>query len=394
MSDTRFFDDRLTYLSFVTTSNEKNVVANEISSVIKSISKEKAALRIFDAGIGDGSLLMNVIKNCHKEFPYIPFFVMAKEISIEDVRLALEKLSDRFIEHPNMVFTITNLYFSEAASLQSNNPKKQKKMKWNSLALEGNSSYEFNNQLTNIEDLLKDSWTIDEDPVTHQLTNIEDLLKDSWTIDEDPVTHRASYKNPSVLTIYRKDHENLVDRYIPNKGDDKKVFDLILASQPYRSRTSEKKKVDFVIKPMIDILNKNGKLVIVHSCGNDSVSKVIKQLWPKENPYPTPARAIIKYLKKTLPARKLDDLVFHKPVKFAYKLKPIPDDNNSIATSLFSAAWNNIVYVGQMNSDQINQAQEDGKYVEVIENLLEENDNTVHFNNEMFVIEKNRIFKP
>ena len=186
----------------------------------------------------------------------------------------------------------------------------------------------------------------------------------------------------------------MVDRYIPNKGDDKKVFDLILASQPYRSRTSEKKKVDFVIKPMIDILNKNGKLVIVHSCGNDSVSKVIKQLWPKENPYPTPARAIIKYLKKTLPARKLDDLVFHKPVKFGYKLKPIPDDNNSIATSLFSAAWNNIVYVGQMNSDQINQAQEDGKYVEVIENLLEENDNTVHFNNEMFVIEKNRIFKP
>ena len=109
------------------------------------------------------------------------------------------------------------------------------------------------------------------------------------------------------------------------------------------------------------------------------MSKVIKQIWPKENPYPTPARAIIKYLKKTVPARKLDNLVFHKPVKFGYKHKPIPDDNNSIATSLFSAAWNNIVYVGQMNSEQINQAQEDGKYVEVIENLLEENDNTVHF---------------
>jgi hypothetical protein len=78
MSDTRFFDDRLTYLSFVTTSNEKNVVANEISSVIKSISKEKAALRIFDAGIGDGSLLMNVIKNCHKEFPLHTLFCDGK----------------------------------------------------------------------------------------------------------------------------------------------------------------------------------------------------------------------------------------------------------------------------------------------------------------------------
>ena len=372
MSDSRFFDDRLTYLSFVTTSNEKNVVAKEISSVIKSISKEKAALRIFDAGIGDGSLLMNVIKNCHKEFPYIPFFVMAKEISIEDVRLALEKLSDRFIEHPNMVFTITNLYFSEAASLKSNNAKKQKKMKWNTLALEGNSSYEFN----------------------QQLTDVDELLKDSWTIEEDPVTHRASYKNPSVLTIYRKDHENLVERYIPAKGDDKKLFDLVLASQPYRSRTSEKKKADFVIKPMIDILNKSGKLVVVHSCGNDSVSKVIKQLWPKETPFPTPARSIIKYLKKSLSTRKLDDLVFHKPVKFEYNLKSIPDDNNSIATSIFSAAWNNIVYVGQMTEDQINEAQSDGKHIEVVENLLEENNNIVKFNNEMFVIEKNRIFKP
>jgi len=47
-----------------------------------------------------------------------------------------------------------------------------------------------------------------------------------------------------------------------------------------------------------------------------------------------------------------------------------------------------------MNSNQITRAQEEGKYVEVIEKLLFENDNTVHFNNEMFVIEKNRIFKP
>jgi len=51
------------------------------------------------------------------------------------------------------------------------------------------------------------------------------------------------------------------------------------------------------IKPMIDILNKSGKLIVVHSCGNDSVSKVIKLLWPKETPFPTPARSIIKYLK-------------------------------------------------------------------------------------------------
>tara|TARA_B100001113_G_scaffold349756_1_gene345684 strand:+ start:259 stop:1377 length:1119 start_codon:yes stop_codon:yes gene_type:complete len=372
MAESRFFDDRLTYLSFVTTSNEKNIVADQLSTVIKSISKEKAALRIFDAGIGDGSLLMNVIKNCHKEFPYIPFFVMAKEISIEDVRLALEKLSDRFIEHPNMVFTITNLFFSEAPALRSKNSTKQKKMKWKTLALDGNSSYEFNKQLT----------------------NIDELLKDAWTIDEDPKTNRATYRNPSVLTIYRKDHENLVDRYIPDQNDDKKLFDLIIASQPYRSRTSEKKKVDFVIKPMIDALNKNGKLAVIHSAGGDSVTKAIKKIWPSEVPFPTPASKIIKYLKKSLPSKKLDDLVFHKPVKFKFHLKSIPADNNSIATSLFSAAWNNIVYVGQMSADKIQEAQANGDHEEVIKNLLDDENNKIHFKNEIFVIEKNRIFKP
>ena len=366
MAESRFFDDRLTYLSFVTTSNEKNIVADQLSTVIKSIPKEKAALRIFDAGIGDGSLLMNVIKNCHKEFPYIPFFVMAKEISIEDVRIALEKLADRFIEHPNMVFTITNLYFSEAASLRSKSPKKQKKMKWKTLALNGNSSHDFNKQLT----------------------NIDDLLKDAWTIDEDPKTHRATYRNPSVLTIYRKDHENLLDRYIPEQNDNNKLFDLIIASQPYRSRTSEKKKVDYVINPMIDALNKNGRLAVVHSSGNDSVTKAIKKIWPNEVPFPTPASKIIKYLKKSLPGKKLDDLIFHKPINFKFYLKSIPTDNNSIATSLFSAAWSNIVYVGQTSADKIKKAQLNGDHEEVIKKLLDDEDNKIHFKDEIFVIEK------
>jgi len=36
--------------------------------------------------------------------------VVAKEISLEDVRLGLEKMPDRFFEHPHTVLVVTNLF--------------------------------------------------------------------------------------------------------------------------------------------------------------------------------------------------------------------------------------------------------------------------------------------
>ena len=124
--DFRFFDSRQKYLLFVTCTNEKIKIAEKISQYIKKIKPKKPALKIFDAGLGDGTLLMSVLRNCHKEFPTIPFLVGGKEISMEDVRLSIEKLPDRFIEHPNMVFFATNLHYSESASLTSKNLEKHK----------------------------------------------------------------------------------------------------------------------------------------------------------------------------------------------------------------------------------------------------------------------------
>ena len=45
---------------------------------------------------------------------------------MEDVRLGLEKLPDRFAEHKNTVFVISNLNYVESTSLKSRNVKKQK----------------------------------------------------------------------------------------------------------------------------------------------------------------------------------------------------------------------------------------------------------------------------
>ena len=76
----RFFDNRQKYLLFVTTTNEKNVIADNIYPHIKKIKPKNPGLKIFDAGMGDGSLLMNVMRQCHQEHPQIPLLISTKEI--------------------------------------------------------------------------------------------------------------------------------------------------------------------------------------------------------------------------------------------------------------------------------------------------------------------------
>ena len=96
----RFYDNREKYLLFVTTTNEKNQIADAIRPHVNKIKPIKPGIKIFDAGMGDGSLLMNVMRQCHSANPTIPLLVATKEISIEDVRLGLEKLPNAIETKP------------------------------------------------------------------------------------------------------------------------------------------------------------------------------------------------------------------------------------------------------------------------------------------------------
>ena len=51
--EVRFFDNRQRYLLFVTTTNEKAVIAEKLSHIINELKPIKPALKIFDAGVGD-----------------------------------------------------------------------------------------------------------------------------------------------------------------------------------------------------------------------------------------------------------------------------------------------------------------------------------------------------
>src|SRR5690606_31503682 len=108
--DFRFFDNRQKYLMFVNTCSEKWVVANRIAMELDNIHPRPPALRLFDAGVGDGTVLTRVMRTMHARFPTVPFYIAGKEISLEDVRLTLEKMADRFFEHPATILVLTNLY--------------------------------------------------------------------------------------------------------------------------------------------------------------------------------------------------------------------------------------------------------------------------------------------
>jgi len=62
---------------------------------------------MFDAGVADGTVMLRVLRAMHDRFPHMPVSRVGKEISLEDVRLALQKMSDRFCEHPATVLILT-----------------------------------------------------------------------------------------------------------------------------------------------------------------------------------------------------------------------------------------------------------------------------------------------
>src|ERR1700756_3607617 len=94
----RFYDNRQKYLLFVNTCSEKWVVAQRVGMELANIHPRPPAGRPVDAGVGDGTVLARVMRALHTPFPTMPSYIVGKEISLEDVRLALEKMPDRFYE--------------------------------------------------------------------------------------------------------------------------------------------------------------------------------------------------------------------------------------------------------------------------------------------------------
>src|SRR5262249_18677230 len=154
----RFYDNRQKYLLFVTTCGEKWVIAQRIGPELANWPPRPPALRVFDAGTGDGTVLARTMRGMHARFPTMPFYIVGKEISLEDVRLVLEKMPDRLFEHPATVLVMTNMSYAEAPWLTPGSVTSATSFVWHELPLAGGTAHDFEAQIAELQPFLAEHW--------------------------------------------------------------------------------------------------------------------------------------------------------------------------------------------------------------------------------------------
>lgn len=369
-SNFRFFDNRQKYLLFVNTCGEKEVIAERVTLELGNIHPSPPAVRLFDAGMGDGSVLSRVMRAMHQRFPTMPFYVVGKEISLEDIRLSLDKMPDRFHEHPATVLIVTNLYYSEAPWLRTNSAAAASRFVWEEVALTGNTSHEFEQQIRDLGPFLSENW--------------QAKIGKSG----NPI-----YDRPVVMAIYREDHKFLLDQVIPRRGAVEADFDLVMASQPYRARTSADFKAEKVIAPLARALRPGGRLIGIHSCGGDPGMEIIENVWPGEQPFGTDRHDILKAVKKTLgkDARHFNFNAYadNRSI-FKYDMHTLPNEvDSSIGTSTLLAAWNAAIYVAQIEDQRVEEAMEGSRYLDATRQVVQDRGG-LWFYDESYAISRKR----
>ena len=367
MGKKRFFDDRLKYLSFIQNTGEKKAISEKIYSHIASLSQNKSYLRVLDAGTGDGTIFSNIVKSFHRFHPYTSLLITGKEVSYEDLKNTLDKTPDRFVEHPNLLITMSNVKFSELGSIESSNKIKDKRVKKFNLVLKSDNSYDFNSQISGAK--------------------LGNFIKKNWGIEIDN-RGRTSYSSPCIIWIYREDNERHLKQFIGNDYKNNK-YDLIVASQAYRAASSVKVKVNNVIGPLMRLLNKSGKLLVTHSCGGESVQKILKLAFKDKEAFPNTAKDIIEYLKDN-PFGENNIFKFLNPISYYFKFRKSPDQT---VTELFGhnidAKWANILYVGQIPEKDILNVEANQRLHNKVKKAIN-NSGKIQFKNEIFSIVRQR----
>ena len=368
-SNFRFYDNRQKYLMFVNTCSEKWVVAERVAAELDTLVPKPPALRLFDAGVGDGTVLARVLRMLHRRFEHVPFYIAGKEISLEDVRLTLDKMPDRFFEHPETVLALTNLPYAHAPWLHART-EGSAPPHWHEVALNGSTAADFERQILGLQPFLAEHWR----------TRVSDksgaLLADT----------------PTVIVLYRSDCRFILDQVIPRPGAAVAEFDLILASQPYRLRATTEFKAQRVLAPLARALRPGGRLLGIHSAGNDPALEIVQRVWPDENPFTSSRRELLDATREALKADaqnfKFDPLPNARAM-FRYEMHTLPDEIESaegiIGTSTLLAAWNAATYVAQIDDERLSQAMSNSAYLDGTRAVLRKH-GELWFNDESYLV--------
>jgi hypothetical protein len=364
----RFFDSRAAYLLFVTTTNEKAIVADRIGRELGEIEVSPPGFRVLDAGMGDASVLSGVLRRFHDRSPHVPVRAVAKEISIEDVRVGLTKLPDLIFEHPETVFIVTNLPFAQAAALRSADPKTVPV--WREVPLEGATTHSY----------------------LEQIRALFPQLATDWRVRTSERTGNPVPVQPAVVVLYRRDREFMLRPLIPPRHGIEDGYDLAIASQVYRARTSVEGKVRAAIAPLARALAPGGRLVVVQGHGDDPGLEIVRGVWPEEDPFPDGRTRIVAEARRQLDGPADADLIFDErgdeEALFRYDQHAMPSARSEhIGTSTTLAAWSAAAYVAQIDEARLAEATVSGAYLEATHEVLRRH-GAVWFNDEAFVIRR------
>jgi hypothetical protein len=367
----RFFDNRQKYLLFVNTCSEKEVVARRVGMELAHLHPEPPAVRLFDAGMGDGTVLTRVMREMHRRFPTLPFYAVGKEISLEDTRLCLDKMADRFHEHPATALVVTNMYYTEAPWLSPKALAAATSLVWHEVALTGSTAAEF----------------------SEQIEALEPFLAKVWQARHSPKTGNPVYERPVALVIYRDDFRFLLDGVIPRQGRARADYDLVIASQPYRARVPVAFKAARVIAPLTRALRPGGRLLGIHSCGRDPGLEIVRKMWPEEDPFKTSRHDILRAVRAELgrDARHYNFNAYaDQRAVFRYDMHTLPTEiAASIGTSTLFAAWNAAVYVNQIDDERLAEVLGARRYLDATREVLQAH-GRLWFLDESYVISRKR----
>jgi hypothetical protein len=367
----RFFDNRQKYLLFVNTCGEKQTIANRVALELAHLHPTPPAIRVFDAGMGDGTVLTRAMREMHRRFPTLPFYIVGKEISLEDVRLSLDKMADRFHEHPATVLVVTNMYYTEAPWLTPKALSAATSLVWHEAALTGTTAAEF----------------------SEQITALEPVLAKVWQARHSAKTGNPVYERPVALVIYRDDFRFLLDEVIPVQGRTRADYDLVIASQPYRARVPVQFKASRVIAPLTRALRPGGRLLGIHSFGRDPGLEIVRKVWPSEDPFQTSRHDILRSVRAEFgkEARHYNFNAYaDQRAVFRYDMHTLPSEiADSIGTSTLFAAWNAAVYVAQIDDERLAEVVGTRRYLDATREVLQTH-GQLWFLDESFVISRKR----
>jgi SAM-dependent methyltransferase len=366
----RFYDNRQKYLMFVNTCSEKWIVAQRVAQELETLAPQPPALRFFDAGMGDGTVLARVLRSMHQRFARIPFYAAGKEISLEDIRLTLDKMPDRFLEHPELVLALTNLPYADAPWLTPSSAEAADKVAWLEVPLKGATTAEFE----------------------RQILALQPFLDANWRTRVSPATGRLLPETPAVIVLYREDCRFILDPVIPRRGAERADFDLVLASQPFRLSADIGFKARRVLAPLARALGPGGRLLGIHSAGSDPGLEIVQRVWPGQDPFTTSRRELLDATRAALGEEAsqftFDPLPNGKAL-FRYEMHTLPDEidkqGETIGTSTLLAAWNAATYVAQIDDERLSQAMSSSAYLEATRAVLKKH-GELWFNDESYLI--------